>query len=217
MPSVGSPSRECVPADRDTWTTAEACAIYELPFNDLLFRAQSVHRSNFNPNQLQLSKLLSIKTGGCPEDCGYCSQSARAPTGLSASKLMDVDHVIEEARKAKEEKRRQTEEEDARKRTEEENRRRESARKREEEEHASRAARGLDVRVEAGPVARLADEDGRRPRAAAVSLRRPDRGPPADVPRAEEGGHRPRAASGPGTATTSGTPPARGPVPGPDR
>ena len=102
MPSVGSPSRKCVSADRDTWTTAEACAIYELPFNDLLFRAQSVHRSNFNPNQLQLSKLLSIKTGGCPEDCGYCSQSARAPTGLNASKLMDVDHVIEQARKAKE-------------------------------------------------------------------------------------------------------------------
>ncbi|MBB6147414.1 biotin synthase [Silvibacterium bohemicum] len=84
------------------WTSAAARAVYELPFNDLLFRAHSVHRENFDPNRVQLSKLLSIKTGGCPEDCGYCSQSARYATGLNASKLMEVEHVIAEARKAKE-------------------------------------------------------------------------------------------------------------------
>jgi biotin synthase len=84
------------------WTTANARALYELPFNDLLFRAHSVHRENFDPNRIQLSKLLSIKTGGCPEDCGYCSQSARYATGLNASKLMEVEHVVAEARKAKE-------------------------------------------------------------------------------------------------------------------
>lgn len=76
--------------------------IYELPFNDLLFRAHTIHRQHFNPNQVQLSRLLSIKTGGCPEDCGYCSQSSHYPTGLKASKLMTVDRVLEEAKKAKE-------------------------------------------------------------------------------------------------------------------
>lgn len=84
------------------WTSASARALYALPFNDLLFRAHSVYRENFDPNRIQLSKLLSVKTGGCPEDCGYCSQSARYATGLTASKLMEVEHVISEARKAKE-------------------------------------------------------------------------------------------------------------------
>jgi biotin synthase len=84
------------------WTSASARALYELPFNDLLFRAHSVCRENFDPNRIQLSKLLSVKTGGCPEDCGYCSQSARYATGLMASRLMEVEHVISEARKAKE-------------------------------------------------------------------------------------------------------------------
>jgi biotin synthase len=83
------------------WTSASARALYELPFNDLLFRAHSVYRENFDPNRIQLSKLVSVKTGGCPEDCGYCSQSARYATGLTASKLMEVEHVISEARKAK--------------------------------------------------------------------------------------------------------------------
>jgi biotin synthase len=83
------------------WNTAEAQKIYHLPFNDLLFQAQTIHRTNFDPNSVQLSRLLSIKTGGCPEDCGYCSQSAHYPTGLKASKLMEVERVIEEARKAK--------------------------------------------------------------------------------------------------------------------
>ena len=87
--------------NRKIWTEAEAAALYAMPFNDLLFRAQTVHRENFDPNRVQLSRLLSIKTGGCPEDCGYCSQSAHAPTGLKASKLMEVERVVDEARKAK--------------------------------------------------------------------------------------------------------------------
>jgi biotin synthase len=86
---------------RKTWTEAEAAALYALPFNDLLFRAQTVHRENFDPNRVQLSRLLSIKTGGCPEDCGYCSQSMHHESGLSASKLMEVERVVAEARKAR--------------------------------------------------------------------------------------------------------------------
>lgn len=86
---------------RHDWTREEAQAIYNLPFNDLLFQAQSVHRKHFDPNAVQMSRLLSIKTGGCPEDCGYCSQSSHNPTGLTASKLMEVERVVEEARKAK--------------------------------------------------------------------------------------------------------------------
>ncbi|OAP43075.1 biotin synthase BioB [Sinorhizobium saheli] len=80
----------------------DATTIYNLPFNDLLFRAQKIHRENFDPNAIQMSRLLSIKTGGCAEDCGYCSQSAHYPTGLKASKLMEVERVLSEARKAKE-------------------------------------------------------------------------------------------------------------------
>lgn len=83
------------------WTRDKAWSIYELPFNDLLFRAQSVHRQHFDPNRVQLSKLLNIKTGGCPEDCGYCSQSSHHETGLPASKLMNVETILAEARKAK--------------------------------------------------------------------------------------------------------------------
>ncbi|TIV62124.1 biotin synthase BioB [Mesorhizobium sp.] len=83
------------------WTRAEAQAVYDLPFNDLLFRAQTIHRENFDPNRVQLSRLLSIKTGGCPEDCGYCSQSSHHQSGLKASKLMEVQRVIAEARKAR--------------------------------------------------------------------------------------------------------------------
>lgn len=79
----------------------DAKIIYNFPFNDLLFRAQSVHREHFDPNAVQISRLLSIKTGGCAEDCGYCSQSAHSPTGLKASKLMMVEKVVAEARKAK--------------------------------------------------------------------------------------------------------------------
>src|SRR6201994_3718710 len=86
---------------RRPWSVAEASAVYHLPFNDLLFRAQTVHRQNFDPNRVQLSRLLSIKTGGCPEDCAYCSQSVHHESGLSASKLMEVERVIAEARKAR--------------------------------------------------------------------------------------------------------------------
>ncbi|MFG1428716.1 biotin synthase BioB [Roseixanthobacter glucoisosaccharinicivorans] len=98
----GAPSANSgAPAAR-TWSRAEAQRLYNLPLNDLLYEAQSVHRRNFDPNKVQMSRLLSIKTGGCPEDCGYCSQSAHAPTGLKASKLMEVERVLAEARKAKE-------------------------------------------------------------------------------------------------------------------
>ncbi|WP_094542279.1 biotin synthase BioB [Brucella grignonensis] len=83
------------------YTIDQANIIYNFPFNDLLFRAQSVHREHFDPNAVQMSRLLSIKTGGCAEDCGYCSQSSRYPTGLKASKLMEVEKVLGEARKAK--------------------------------------------------------------------------------------------------------------------
>jgi biotin synthase len=86
---------------RHDWTRAEAQAIYDLPFNDLLFRAATEHRHNFDPNAVQMSRLLSIKTGGCAEDCGYCSQSAHHATGLKAEKLMEVERVLAEARKAK--------------------------------------------------------------------------------------------------------------------
>jgi biotin synthase len=86
---------------RHDWTRQEAQAIHDLPFNDLLFRAASVQRRHFDPNKVQLARLLSIKTGGCAEDCGYCSQSAHHESGLKASKLMEVRRVIEEARKAK--------------------------------------------------------------------------------------------------------------------
>src|SRR3569833_670534 len=83
------------------WTRDTALALYHLPFNDLLFRAQSVHRQHFDPNRVQHTKLLNIKTGGCPEDCGYCSQSSHHSTGLAASKLMDVEVIVAEARKAR--------------------------------------------------------------------------------------------------------------------
>jgi biotin synthase len=86
---------------RYDWTRSEAEAIYAQPLMDLLFQAQSVHRAHFDPNQVQRSKLLSIKTGGCAEDCSYCSQSALNGAQLSASKLMEVERVLAEARKAK--------------------------------------------------------------------------------------------------------------------
>ncbi|CDN61524.1 biotin synthase BioB [Burkholderia cenocepacia] len=83
------------------WRVADVVALFELPFNDLMFRAQQVHREHFDANAVQLSTLLSIKTGGCEEDCGYCSQSSHHDTGLKAEKLMDVDTVLEAARAAK--------------------------------------------------------------------------------------------------------------------
>ncbi|MGQ3676460.1 biotin synthase BioB [Xanthobacter sp. TB0139] len=91
-----------VDPSRKRWTREEALALYRAPFNDLLFKAQSVHRANFDPNAVQVSRLLSIKTGGCAEDCGYCSQSARNGADLKASKLMEVEKVVSAARKARE-------------------------------------------------------------------------------------------------------------------
>ena len=87
---------------RHDWSREEVEALLALPFNDLIFQAQTVHRKWFDPNEVQKSTLLSIKTGGCPEDCGYCNQSAKFDTGLSASKLMEVQKVLEGARRAKE-------------------------------------------------------------------------------------------------------------------
>lgn len=86
---------------RRDWTEAEAQALYHQPLMDLLWQAQSLHRAQFDPNRVQLSRLLSIKTGGCPEDCAYCSQSARNGAKLSASRLMAVQKVLAEARRAK--------------------------------------------------------------------------------------------------------------------
>jgi biotin synthase len=88
------------PADAE-WTPERVQALFELPFNELLFRAQQVHREHHPAQQVQLSTLLSIKTGGCPEDCGYCPQSAHHDTGLKADKLMPLEEVLEAARAAK--------------------------------------------------------------------------------------------------------------------
>jgi len=86
---------------RHDWSRKEVSELFALPFNDLLFQAQCVHRQHFNPNQVQVSTLCSIKTGACPEDCKYCPQSARYDTGLEREKLMQVEKVIEEAKAAK--------------------------------------------------------------------------------------------------------------------
>jgi biotin synthase len=86
---------------RPRWRREDVLELLGLPFPELMFRAQSVHRANFNPSQIQISTLLSIKTGGCPEDCGYCPQAAGYETGTPASKLMAVAAVLEEARAAK--------------------------------------------------------------------------------------------------------------------
>lgn len=86
---------------RHDWQADEVAALFDLPFNDLLFQAQSVHRQHFNPNEVQVSQLLSIKTGACPEDCAYCPQSTRYDTGLTKEQLMEVDKVLQEAANAK--------------------------------------------------------------------------------------------------------------------
>jgi biotin synthase len=86
---------------RNDWTRAEVAALFDLPFTELLFRAAETHRAHHAAGEVQLCTLLSIKTGGCPEDCGYCSQSAFAESGLKAEKLMDVDAVLASAAEAK--------------------------------------------------------------------------------------------------------------------
>lgn len=87
---------------RHDWSTTQIQALFDLPFNELLFQAHSIHKQNFNVNKVQVSSLLSIKTGACPEDCGYCSQSAKNDTGLEREKLMGLDEVITSALAAKE-------------------------------------------------------------------------------------------------------------------
>ena len=87
---------------RSNWDRAEAERLYALPFADLMFRAQAIHREHFDPNHVETASLLSIKTGGCPEDCGYCSQSAHYDTGLKATRLMDRADVVATAQRAKE-------------------------------------------------------------------------------------------------------------------
>jgi len=87
---------------RHNWNLQQVKALFDLPFNDLMFKAQTVHRENFNPNEVQVSTLLSIKTGACPEDCKYCSQSARNKTDLEKESLLAVEKVFEAAARAKE-------------------------------------------------------------------------------------------------------------------
>ena len=86
---------------RHDWTRAQVRALFELPFPDLMYQAATVHRQNFDPTEVQISTLLSIKTGGCPEDCAYCPQAARYDTGVKAEKLMALDVVLKEAAAAK--------------------------------------------------------------------------------------------------------------------
>ncbi len=89
------------PSADAAWRVEEVLELFNLPFNDLLFRAQQVHRENFDPTEVELATLLSIKTGGCPEDCGYCPQAARYDTGVVAQKILPLDTVLEAARQAK--------------------------------------------------------------------------------------------------------------------
>src|SRR4051812_2125023 len=98
---MNAPARDLNLIPRSNWTAAEIATLFALPFPELMFRAQSVHRAHFDPSQVQVSQLLSIKTGGCPEDCGYCTQSVHNNTGLKATKLMEVEAVLEQARAAK--------------------------------------------------------------------------------------------------------------------
>ncbi|WP_305095453.1 biotin synthase BioB [Croceibacterium aestuarii] len=90
-----------MPVTRNDWTREEIAALFDLPFTELVFRAASVHREHHRADEVQLCTLLSIKTGGCPEDCGYCSQSAHADSGVEATKLMDVRAVLQSAAQAK--------------------------------------------------------------------------------------------------------------------
>ncbi len=95
-PDLGRPA-----GARHDWTRGEVAALFALPFPQLMFQAQQAHRAHFDPTEVQISTLLSIKTGGCPEDCGYCPQSAKYDTGVKAEKLMPLDQVLAEARAAK--------------------------------------------------------------------------------------------------------------------
>src|SRR3954467_3764946 len=98
---MNAPAKDLHAPARSDWTREEIAALFDLPFPELMFRAAAVHRAHFDPTEVQTSTLLSIKTGGCPEDCGYCSQSAKYETGVKASKLMEVEKVLADARAAK--------------------------------------------------------------------------------------------------------------------
>ena len=98
FPAVSAPVSGTV---RHDWTRSEVHALFDLPFSDLMFHAQRIHRENFDPREVQISTLLSIKTGGCPEDCAYCPQSASFDAGIKAEKLMALDAVLAEASAAK--------------------------------------------------------------------------------------------------------------------
>jgi biotin synthase len=93
-PQTAQPAAQC-------WNVDQVAALFELPFNDLIYRAQTVHRENFDPNAVQRSTLISIKTGGCPEDCGYCPQAARYHTGVENEDILSVDQVVAAAQCAK--------------------------------------------------------------------------------------------------------------------
>jgi biotin synthase len=100
---ASSIKRNVAPVETEKrWTVAQIVELFELPFSDLIHRAQNVHRENFDPNAVQVSTLLSIKTGGCSEDCGYCPQAARYHTDVENEPLMPIDEVLAAARAAKE-------------------------------------------------------------------------------------------------------------------
>jgi biotin synthase len=99
-PAVSDPVSAKFSALRHDWRLAEVEALFELPFMDLMFRAQQVHRAFHAPNRVQMSTLLSIKTGGCPEDCGYCPQSIHYETGVAREDMLPLDAVLDAARKA---------------------------------------------------------------------------------------------------------------------
>jgi biotin synthase len=100
-PAVRPPAAGTPGVVRHDWTREEVRALFALPFPDLMYEAQRVHRMYFDPGEVQISTLLSIKTGGCPEDCAYCPQSAKYDTGVKAEKLMAIEAVLTEARAAK--------------------------------------------------------------------------------------------------------------------
>ncbi|MEP7298304.1 MAG: biotin synthase BioB [Burkholderiales bacterium] len=101
LSAIRAAAQRQFPERAAAWRVADVDALYDLPFTDLLFAAQRVHREHFDPNEVQLSTLLSIKTGGCPEDCAYCPQSASFDTGVEASKLMPLSEVVQAAQAAK--------------------------------------------------------------------------------------------------------------------
>ena len=99
--AMSEQKRAAVNIVKNTWPLKKIQALFDLPFNDLLFKAHTVHRENFDPNAVQISTLLSIKTGACPEDCSYCPQSVRYDTGLEKEALMEIRAVVEAAKEAK--------------------------------------------------------------------------------------------------------------------